>query len=238
MFTKQQIDENRGLSGIYFIQDSYGYIRIGIDGDFPNRLGTHQSSNSQELKLLAFIPLHRRRYKVAETELFSKYTHLKHRGSFYKPEILESLQEIKEFLKPFEIDPESNLIPSEEIILNKKNVIKKVERSPKEKQEQYALERRAREAEYEAIKSKPHDHHAGRRARTREMILQFGSSGMPSPKVWHNDHGYTPYTNGRINIQIPYGEMIPNGFRTGMTQKRTNRYTKYIRTVAIKKLLP
>lgn len=150
--TKEQIDACNGLCGVYFIQDSHGYIRIGIDGNFPNRLGTHQSSNSQDLKLIQFFPLHRRRYRSAEEELFSKYVHLKHRGSFYKPEILGCLDLIKEMMKPYETDPEQAVeeevivVPSKPIVVKKTWAEKEGERRAKA-----AEKRRIREAEYSTL---------------------------------------------------------------------------------------
>lgn len=67
---------------IYFIQNSEGPIKIGYSKNVKTRFESLQSSNPDTLILLAEV----KGNKTMEQELHNKFSHLKIRGEWFKPE--------------------------------------------------------------------------------------------------------------------------------------------------------
>lgn len=78
---------------VYFIQQGFGGIKIGVSDDPQSRCATLQTGTSKRLRIIAQFPFESRSEAFAmEHALHSAYAHLRTNGEWFKPGLLRELK--------------------------------------------------------------------------------------------------------------------------------------------------
>jgi len=78
---------------VYFIQQGYGSIKIGVSHDVAGRCAQMQTGTSKRLRVIAQFPFHSRSDAFAmERSLHAAYAHLRTNGEWFKPALLRELK--------------------------------------------------------------------------------------------------------------------------------------------------
>lgn len=78
---------------VYFIQQGFGAIKIGVSGDPDSRCIAMQTGTSKTLRVIARIPFTNRDEAFSmEKELHEKYIHLRLKGEWFKRGLLREMR--------------------------------------------------------------------------------------------------------------------------------------------------
>ena len=81
------------MTYVYFIQQGFGGIKIGVSDDPASRCAHMQTGTSKPLRVLAQFPFESRSEAFAmERSLHTAYAHLRTNGEWFKPALLRELK--------------------------------------------------------------------------------------------------------------------------------------------------
>jgi hypothetical protein len=81
------------MTYVYFIQQGYGGIKVGVSDDPGARCAHMQTGTSKRLRVLARFPFASRAEAFEmERSLHAKFAHLRTSGEWFKPALLRELK--------------------------------------------------------------------------------------------------------------------------------------------------
>ena len=81
------------MTYVYFIQQGFGGVKIGVSDDPDARCAQMQTGTSKPLRVIARFPIEGRAAAFSlERELHVKFAHLRTSGEWFKPAVLRELK--------------------------------------------------------------------------------------------------------------------------------------------------